>query len=413
MSYAVTMDNHHISLFIFDARSEDTPRHRLFGEGGSRGEAGQFPTSPQAPEGLLGARACGYVENWPVIIGGAGGSSKVLAAWPPRSEYPCEYPNKQAPCEEGRRPLWGRKLDAELSPRTCPHAHRAGLLPKPPRPCGHGGKSVPGAKGGRALTALAAGHAPAKRRRAARPRRRVRRRRVDRDGQTLLQFPLTWGGKRPGAGRKPAGKVAGEAHRRRPAPPRPAKGAVHAVIKVRKGLPSLRQARCMKVIWHVLVAAKTAYKMRVVHFCVQNNHIHLIIEAPDRRAFLSGMRGLSIRLSRRLNAALGLSGRLLADRYHVEMLDNFLRLRRAIAYVLNNTRRHAFQHGGWTKPARYIDPCSSAFYFDGWRGLKVKPPPLSHVGQAPVEMPGGFALRLGWRRHGLIAIDEIPGASSG
>lgn len=250
--------------------------------------------------------------------------------------------------------------------------------------------------------------AAAESQRAKRSKRRVRRRRVDKGGQTLLQFPLTWGGKRPGAGRKPVGKVACEAHRRRPAPPRPSQGALHVVIKVRKGVPSLRQARCMRVIWFVLVAAKTAYQMRVVHFCVQKNHIHLIIEAPGREAFLSGMRGLSIRLSRRLNAALGLSGRLLDDRYHLEVLDNFLRLRRAIAYVLNNSRRHAFQHGGWTKPARYIDPCSSGFYFDGWRGMKVRPPPL----EAPVEKPGGFALTAGWRRHGMIAMDEIPGASS-
>ena len=193
----------------------------------------------------------------------------------------------------------------------------------------------------------------------------------------------------------------------RPAPPRPSRGAVHAVIKVRRGVPSLRQARCMKAIWYALVAAKAAYKMRVVHFCVQRNHIHLIIEAASRKALLSGMRGLSIRLSKRLNAALGLSGRLLADRYHLELLDNFLRLRRAIAYVLNNTRRHAYQRGGWTKPAEYIDPCSSGYYFDGWRGTKVRPPPLD----APVDKPGGFALKRGWRRHGLIVVGEIPGAS--
>ena len=31
-----------------------------------REEVGQFPTYPQAPEGLFGeARAYGYVDNWP------------------------------------------------------------------------------------------------------------------------------------------------------------------------------------------------------------------------------------------------------------------------------------------------------------------------------------------------------------
>ena len=74
---------------------------------------------------------------------------------------------------------------------------------------------------------------------------------------------------------------------------------------------------------------------------------------------------------------------------------------------------HRSDAGTPIQPAQYIDPCSSACCFDGWRGIKVKPPPLSHVKDVPVEKPRGFALRIGWRRHGLIAIDEIPGASSG
>ena len=92
-----------------------------------RGEAGQFPTSPQAPEGLMEeARAYGYVENWPDSIWGRGGYSEDLEAW--RS-----WPGHGESCWLTRviPPDGERQLDAELTQRTYPHAHRAGLLQKP------------------------------------------------------------------------------------------------------------------------------------------------------------------------------------------------------------------------------------------------------------------------------------------
>jgi REP element-mobilizing transposase RayT len=164
----------------------------------------------------------------------------------------------------------------------------------------------------------------------------------------------------------------------------------------------------MSALWQAFAGAKERFGMRLVHFGVQRNHIHLILEVADRRALLSGMRGLSIRIARRLNAALGRKGQVLADRYHVEILDSFLRLRRAIAYVVNNERRHCYQHGGWLKGPEYIDPCSSGPFFDGWRGRRARRPKGV---DPPVAEARGFPLRRGWRRHGLIAVDEIPGAT--
>jgi REP element-mobilizing transposase RayT len=237
-------------------------------------------------------------------------------------------------------------------------------------------------------------------------KRSVRRKRVEKNGQMLVQFPLTWGGKRPGAGRKPVGEKAKASHHRRPEVPKAAKGALHVTLKVIEGLPSLRKGRCMKAIWGALAKGKERFGMRVVHFCVQKNHLHLIVEVSGRKALFSGMQGLCIRLARRLNGALGRKGKLFADRYQAESLDSFARIRRALAYVLNNQRRHAYQHGGWVKRSDYIDPCTSGWFFDGWRGRKVKPPEGL---DPPVVAAREFPLAKGWRRYGLIEVDEIPG----
>lgn len=241
------------------------------------------------------------------------------------------------------------------------------------------------------------------------PNRRVRRKRVGKDGQMLIQYPLSWGGKRPGAGRKPRGNKAGVPHLRRPHDKIIARWPLHVVLSVVDGLPSLRTRQCMTAIRKAFYGSKNRFGLRLTEFCVQRNHIHLVAEADDRQALLRGMRGFSIRVARQLNAALGRKGKVLADRYHVEVLDSFSRIRHCLAYVLNNERRHCYQHGGWIKVADYIDPCSSGPFFDGWRQPIERPSGVD----PPVVQARGYPLREGWRRCGLISIDEIPGRRKG
>src|SRR5205085_11354574 len=113
--------------------------------------------------------------------------------------------------------------------------------------------------------------------------------------QTELRF-RTWGGKRAGAGRKPNGRRAGIAHTPRPAidDRRP----VHVTLKVR-GMPNLRSDRMMAVMRESLRHAKERFGMRVVHFSVQRDHVHAIVEAMCQPALARAVQGLAIRLSRR------------------------------------------------------------------------------------------------------------------
>ena len=45
-------------------------------------------------------------------------------------------------------------------------------------------------------------------------------------------------------------------------------------------------------------------EFRIVHFSVQRDHVHLIVEAHDKTSLSRGMRGLAIRLARAINRAL-------------------------------------------------------------------------------------------------------------
>jgi REP element-mobilizing transposase RayT len=82
--------------------------------------------------------------------------------------------------------------------------------------------------------------------------------------------------------------------------------------------------------------ASRADEFRVVQFSIQGNHVHLLVEASDRRALSSGLRSLVIRLARQLNRLLMRKGPVWADRWHERALTSPRAVRHAIVYVLTN-----------------------------------------------------------------------------
>jgi hypothetical protein len=134
----------------------------------------------------------------------------------------------------------------------------------------------------------------------------------------------------------------------------------------------------------------------VLHFSIQTDHLHLVVEANGPTEFERGVRGLAIRVAKAVNRVLGRHGRVWGDRHHTRLLRTPREVRNALVYVLNNFRKHI-------RGARGLDPCSSARWFDGWRGA------IRRGAEAlPVARPCTWLARVGWRRRGLIDVDEGP-----
>ena len=213
---------------------------------------------------------------------------------------------------------------------------------------------------------------------------------------------MRWGGRRVGAGRKPgprpAVRHASRAHFRKPLP-------AHVTLRVRSDLPSLRTLRVVREIESTFAAGCARPGFRLVHYSLQGNHAHLIVEAHDRDALGRGMKAIGARLSRAVNRVAGRAGRVLADRYHVRMLPTPREVHRALRYVLLNSRRHAAKAArkAVAKVLR-IDPASSGRWFDGWR---QRQPPAED--RPAVARARTWLLRSGWRRHGLLDPGDVPG----
>jgi len=231
------------------------------------------------------------------------------------------------------------------------------------------------------------------------------RRRGGRSGQLAFELrPRGRGGARPGAGRKPTGK-GGVPHRARPR--HRAHQPVHATLRVCREIGKLREKKRFAVVKRALREGRERPGFRMVHFSVQRDHVHLIVEAVDARSLSGGLRGLSIRLARALNRLLGRSKRVFADRYHARALGTPREVRICLAYLYNNARRHAAKEG-WRYASGWVDPCTSAAHFDGWSAETVVPPAEAEV---PVARARTWLLRCGWRKRGLIGSDEVPGVS--
>jgi len=142
---------------------------------------------------------------------------------------------------------------------------------------------------------------------------------------------------------------------------------------MRRGVWNLRAQRCFRPIAQALSKVRGREGFRVVHFSVQGNHLHLVVEASDRPSMTQGLRALLIRVAKRLNEVMGTHGGVYADRFHERVLRTPSEVRNAVRYVLRNHEHH---YAATPAPDRF----SSAVATD------------------VVSAPDSWLLRVGWTR---------------
>jgi hypothetical protein len=145
-------------------------------------------------------------------------------------------------------------------------------------------------------------------------------------------------------------------------------------MRAMSGLPSLRSSRVFPSVKRA-ITRPSRYAFRVLHYSVQQDHLHLIVEADTPEALRSGVQGLAIRTALAVNRTLRRRGDVWADRYHARALKTPREVRASLFYVLFNFRKHL-------RTTAPIDPCSSG-----------------HP-ETPVAEPATWLARVGWVRAG-------------
>lgn len=233
--------------------------------------------------------------------------------------------------------------------------------------------------------------------------RAKKRRSGRRVAQTEL-FTRSWGGARRGAGRKPKGERPLVSHARREE--LSADHPVHVTTRLLPGLPSLRRSEELRAILRSIRAAQERSGLRVVHYSIQTNHLHLLVEARGRASLSLGIGALLVRIARALNRLWRRTGRLFGDRFHARALRTPLEVRHALVYVLQNARKHGL-------PLTGVDSCSSGAWFDGWRetrGLRAK---LAEIARRLVRLIEGYDSGRPWLREPALEASVSPALERG
>src|SRR5262249_29867044 len=120
-----------------------------------------------------------------------------------------------------------------------------------------------------------------------------------------LRTPRRWGGRRLGAGRKPGPNpqvrhLSRAAFRRLPA---------HVTLRLRPDVPSLRRTVVVRELERSFAAGCARSGFRLVHYSLQGNHAHLIVEATDRDALGRGMKAIGARIAYAVNRVTEHTGR--------------------------------------------------------------------------------------------------------
>jgi putative transposase len=234
----------------------------------------------------------------------------------------------------------------------------------------------------------------------------------------VARFPVKRpgrGGRRAGAGRKRGPGVRPSVpHRRRVV--HLGRQPVLVTLRARSGLPSLRQEMVSQMLREVLRRQRQrryAKTFQVVEFTIQDDHLHLIVEATGvvetgmvdaPEALRSGVSGLVISFAKRLNKLLSRRGKVWGDRFHTRELASPSEVRNAIVYVFRNVARH----GATMYGADIVDDLSSAPRFTRW----TRPVVDIHGDAAlwPQAPPRTWLLERGWwtrTRQGPLDPNEV------
>jgi putative transposase len=181
---------------------------------------------------------------------------------------------------------------------------------------------------------------------------------------------------------------------------------LHVTMRGRRGLPSFR-AETLYAAFERAVRRTRREDFRVVEFSVQDDHLHLIVEADDSDALARGMKSFSVRANRIFNAALGRGPR--------PRLGRPLSPSRSHERAPGSKRDRVLPPKLQEAPARDERDAAHRPVLVGSMVSRMDRAIRQHDDgerQRPTEEARTVLLRRAWQKHGFIHPGERPRAPS-
>ncbi|MFA6238606.1 MAG: transposase [Bacteriovorax sp.] len=114
---------------------------------------------------------------------------------------------------------------------------------------------------------------------------------------------------------------------------------LHLTIKINKEKSGLRNKSIIKAL-HSSIKKARLIGLRVIHYTLEYDHVHLLIETESNVLLGKGMQSFGISFSKGINKIKGLKGQVFKTRYHFRKLKTPAEIKNAINYILGNSVKH-------------------------------------------------------------------------
>src|SRR5438105_4808654 len=101
----------------------------------------------------------------------------------------------------------------------------------------------------------------------------------------------------------------------------------HITLRMQSDVPVLRTKKRFRAVQACLYYAQEKFGMRVIHYSVQGNHLHLLVESDTNKDLERGMKSFTIRFAKIINRALKRKGPAFAGRFHLRILKTPMEVR--------------------------------------------------------------------------------------
>lgn len=115
--------------------------------------------------------------------------------------------------------------------------------------------------------------------------------------------------------------------------------ALHITIKVKKIKADIKNKSVLKLL-HRGIANARKQKLRIIHFTLEYDHIHLLIEADNNLILGKGMKALGVTLAKGVNRLKKQKGDVYKHRYHFRKIENLIQYKRVLNYIFTNGIKH-------------------------------------------------------------------------
>ena len=115
--------------------------------------------------------------------------------------------------------------------------------------------------------------------------------------------------------------------------------SLHLTVKILKEKSRLRTKPLLQILKRAIQKAR-AQGLRIHHYTLEHDHVHLIVEAQNNLELGKGMQAFGVCFAKGINKFKAFKGTAYKHRYHLRKINSARDLKTVMRYVFNNSKKH-------------------------------------------------------------------------